>query len=146
MLEFMFENTRAVTNLILSGTLDRYPDVRLIVPHAGSALPVLAERIGSISAALRPGSGSRESVYGHLRRLYYDLAGFPVPTLLRALKDIADPQRVLYGSDWPFTPTPATRQLADALDATDLIEPDWRRRIYRDNALELLPSLAARLG
>lgn len=146
MLEFMFENTRAVTNLILSGTLDRFPDVRLIVPHAGSALPVLAERIGSISAALRPGSGSREMVYGHLRRLYYDLAGFPVPTLLRALKDIADPQRVLYGSDWPFTPTPATRQLADALDATDLIEPDWRRRIYRDNALELLPSLAARLG
>jgi predicted TIM-barrel fold metal-dependent hydrolase len=146
MLEFMFENTRAVTNLILSGTLDRYPDIRLIVPHAGSALPVLAERIGSIAAALRPGNGSRESVYGHLRRLYYDLAGFPVPTLLRALKDIADPQRVLYGSDWPFTPTPATQQLADALDATDLIEPDWRHQIYRENALQLLPFLAARLS
>ena len=146
MLEFMFENTRAVTNLILSGTLDRYPDIRLIVPHAGAALPVLAERIGAIAGALRPETGSRDSVFEHLRRLHYDLAGFPVPTLLRALKDIAAPERVLYGSDWPFTPAPATRALADALDATDLIDPDWRRQIYRDNALRLFPGLAARLG
>ena len=69
-----------------------------------------------------------------------------MPTLLRALKDIADPQRVLYGSDWPFTPLPATCQLADALDATDLIEPAWRQQIYQDNALQLLPGLAARLN
>ena len=145
MLEFMFETTRAVTNLILSGTLDRYPDMKLIVPHAGAALPVLAERIGSIAAALRAGSGSRESVLGHLRRLHYDLAGFPVPTLLRALQDIAEPERVLYGSDWPFTPMSATRQLADALDGADLIDPGWRRQIHRDNALRLLPALAARI-
>ena len=72
MLEFMFESTRAVTNLMLSGTLDRFPDIKLIVPHAGSALPVLAERIGSIAGALRPETGSRTTVLQQLRRLYYD--------------------------------------------------------------------------
>jgi predicted TIM-barrel fold metal-dependent hydrolase len=145
MLEFMFESTRAVTNMVLSGTLDRYPNIKLIVPHAGAALPVLAERIGSIAGALRIGSGSPNSVIQHLHRLHYDLAGFPVPTLLRALMDIANPQHVLYGSDWPFTPASATRELAAALDTTDLIGPDWRGQIYRDNALRLLPSLSRRL-
>src|SRR5690606_2232069 len=35
LIEFLFETTRAVTNLILSGTLQRYSDLRLIIPHAG---------------------------------------------------------------------------------------------------------------
>ncbi len=45
MLEFPFDTTRAVTNLILSGTLERCPDVRMIIPHNGGALPILARRI-----------------------------------------------------------------------------------------------------
>ena len=36
LIEFVFDTTRAVTHLVLSGTLERCPDLRLIVPHAGS--------------------------------------------------------------------------------------------------------------
>jgi 6-methylsalicylate decarboxylase len=32
MIEFPFDTTRAVTNLIFSGTLERCPDIRIIVP------------------------------------------------------------------------------------------------------------------
>ena len=42
MIEFPFDTTRAVTNLLLSGTLARHPDIRWIVPHAGGTLPFLA--------------------------------------------------------------------------------------------------------
>ena len=45
MLEFMFETTRTVTQMVLSGTLSRYPRMRILVPHAGACLPVLAGRI-----------------------------------------------------------------------------------------------------
>jgi predicted TIM-barrel fold metal-dependent hydrolase len=41
MIEFPFDSTRAVTNLAMSGTLDRCPNVRIIVPHAGGTLPSL---------------------------------------------------------------------------------------------------------
>jgi predicted TIM-barrel fold metal-dependent hydrolase len=133
MLEFMFDSTRAVTNLIRSGTLTRCPDIRLIVPHAGAALPILGERI----AAFSPG----DDVFSSLRALYYDLAGFPLPTMFRALSDIADPSRILYGSDWPFTPVGAVARLAAQLDDTDLIDDEWRAQIYRHNALELFPRL-----
>ena len=37
LIEFVFDTTRAVTHLVLSGTLERCPDLRLIVPHAGAA-------------------------------------------------------------------------------------------------------------
>jgi predicted TIM-barrel fold metal-dependent hydrolase len=39
LIEFVFDTTRAVTHLALSGTLDRCPELRLIVPHAGGTIP-----------------------------------------------------------------------------------------------------------
>lgn len=142
MIEFLFDSTRAVTNLILSGTLARNPYIRLIVPHAGATLPVLAERIVAVASGLRFDEGSRrDEIFGVLRSLYYDLAGFPLPTMLRALADISEPTRILYGSDWPFTPQHAALQLSEDLDATPLIDDEWRAQIFRHNALELLPRL-----
>ncbi|WP_333836035.1 hypothetical protein [Novosphingobium sp.] len=41
----MFESTRAVANMLDRRTLDRFPNLRLIVTHAGAAMPVLADRI-----------------------------------------------------------------------------------------------------
>ena len=142
MLEFLFDSTRAVTNLIASGTLARCPAIRFIVPHAGAALPVLAERIaGVLSAFGANASLGHDDVLATLRSLYYDLAGFPLPTMVPALTDIADKRKILFGSDWPFTPTPLAIRLASELDATDLIDDQWRSQIYRDNALALLPRL-----
>lgn len=43
--EFTFNTTRAATNLILSGTLDRYPNIKFILAHAGGTLPYLEWRI-----------------------------------------------------------------------------------------------------
>jgi hypothetical protein len=45
MLEFPFDTTRAVFDLILSRRLEHHPRIRLIVPHVGSALSVLADRV-----------------------------------------------------------------------------------------------------
>lgn len=142
MIEFLFDTTRAVSNLILSGTLDKYPNIRIIVPHAGATLPVLADRVVGLSPALglsRP--ITEEYFFGKLRGLYYDTAGFPVPRLLGVLQQIADPTRILYGSDWPFTPDPLVAKLVQKLAETPLLDDDARRRVYRENALALFPRL-----
>ena len=142
MLEFMFETTRAVTNLILTGTLDRFPHIRLIVPHAGAAVPVLADRIVGLAPALQlPHPVEPDRIFAALRGLYYDLAGFPLPRLLPALRQIADSDRILYGSDWPFTPLPIVTRLAQEQDATPLFDDASRRRVLHDNALALFPRL-----
>jgi len=38
--EYLTDTTRAVPILTLSGTLDRYPNIRWILAHAGAAIPV----------------------------------------------------------------------------------------------------------
>ena len=142
MIEFMFETTRAVTNLLLTGTLDRFPDIRLIVPHAGAAVPVLADRIvGLAPAADLSNPVEPDRLFATLRRLYYDLAGFPLPRLVPALLQIADPGRILYGSDWPFTPLPTVTRLAGEIDGTALFDEDTRSRVLHDNAIALFPRL-----
>lgn len=43
--EFTFNTTRAATNLILSGTLERYSNIDFILAHAGGVLPYLEWRL-----------------------------------------------------------------------------------------------------
>ena len=144
MIEFMFETTRAVTNLLLTGTLDRFPNIRLIVPHAGAAIPVLADRIVGLSPALHLANPvDPDHFYATLRRLHYDLAGYPLPRLAPALLEIADPGRIFYGSDWPFTPLPIVTRLAGQMETTPLFDAATRSRILHDNAVELFPRLRA---
>ena len=43
--EFDFDITRACTSILANGVLHKYPDVRIIIPHSGGTMPVLAGRI-----------------------------------------------------------------------------------------------------
>ncbi len=138
MLEFMFETTRAVTNLMLSGTLERYPNLKLIVPHAGATLPVLAERIVRLSDLI-PGTSEIEAdtIIPTLGRLYYDLAGVPLPGLLPALEKFADPAHLLYGSDWPHTPLQMVERSRESLEQYYQHAPAAATEVARDNARAL---------
>jgi len=142
MLEFMFESTRTVTHLALTGTLSRYPNIRLIVPHAGAALPLLSDRVGGIVNALGiDPPGSADAFFDLVSGLYFDLAGFPVPKMLPSLLSVASTDRLLYGSDWPFTPPPLVSALATALDGAADLAP-FTEAIMSGNAQALFPRLA----
>jgi predicted TIM-barrel fold metal-dependent hydrolase len=142
MLEFMFETTRSITNLLLSGAPDRHADLRVIVPHAGAALPVLADRVVRLMPILGDAvQTTPEHFFALLRRLYYDLAGAPIPRLLPALLEIADAGHIMYGSDWPFTPPALVESLASDLDGTEIIDADMKQRVLYRNAAKLFPRL-----
>jgi len=139
MLEFIFETTRSVTNLILQGVPDRYPNIRFIVPHAGAALPVLAGRIELLLPMLSaPNEKTPPCVRSALLKLHYDLAGAPVPEFLGALLKVADPSRILYGSDFPFTPLAVCELLRDELVNSRELDETSRAQILAGNARRLL--------
>jgi predicted TIM-barrel fold metal-dependent hydrolase len=153
MVEFLFDTTRAVVNLALNGVLDRYPAIRWVVPHAGAALPVLADRVDRLyplicppAPAGSPGSAAAGSppvdVIAALGRLYYDLAGLPLPRALPALLSLVEPGQIVYGSDYPFTPAATVRAFAEAIAATSVLDAGARAAVLRGNALGLLPRLA----
>lgn len=78
--EFIFETTRAVTDMLYRRTLQRFPGIRMIIPHAGAAMPMVAARIADQSHNLSVDPPmTRDDVFGPLRLLHYDLAGFPHP-------------------------------------------------------------------
>ena len=45
MMEYLFDTTRAVVNLMFGGALERYPRIRFILPHAGGLVPYFAWRL-----------------------------------------------------------------------------------------------------
>ena len=144
-LEYFFDTTRAVTNMILKGTLKRFPDIKFVVPHAGAFLSVFADRLATAVKLLPSLFGDYTEieidVYAALKGLYYDVAGVCLPVQLSALLQIAEVDHLFYGSDYSYTPEFGCIALADALDKTNLITEEQRRAIYRDNALKLFPRL-----
>jgi 6-methylsalicylate decarboxylase len=141
MLEFPIDTTRAVVNLALTGTIDRYPDIRFVIPHAGGALPVLVDRVHSFAAVFSSTRQQPVDVLTALRGLYYDLAGTPLPRALPALLTLVESDRLLYGSDFPFTPAPLVEFLATMLSSTSVLDEGQRRAMVRGNALRLFPRL-----
>ena len=139
-MEFFFDTTRAVINMMVKGTFKRFPDVKVVVPHAGACLPILADRLYGASQIVEFGKDNID-VYATLRRLYYDVAGVCLPLQFAALLKLANKDHLLYGSDYPYTPEVGCVYLANAFDKTDLITDAQRRAIYRDNALKLFPRL-----
>ena len=75
MLEFIFDSTRAVSNLVFSGTLSRYPDIEWVFTHGGGTLPLLADRMELFRRALAPAAHDEPSVPEQVARLWFDMAG-----------------------------------------------------------------------
>ncbi|MFI9342069.1 amidohydrolase family protein [Streptomyces sp. NPDC052773] len=143
MVEFVFDTARTVTDLLFAGTLNRCPDLKVIVPHCGGALPVLADRINGFMRLFMPGDQEAPDAVAQLRRLHYDLAGPAFPRQVPALLRLAAPERLLYGSDYCWTPAPAAEAHAASFDTRPSpVDGTTWRSLTTANAHALLPRLA----
>ena len=101
-LGFMFDTTTAAVRLVLDGLFERHPEFRLVLAHAASLLPQLA---GRIDYEAERHSGGRGAVQvdpsEHLRLIYTDSVCVWPPALRSAI-ELVGPQRVMFGSDYPF--------------------------------------------
>jgi 6-methylsalicylate decarboxylase len=126
MLEFMFETTRTVTDLMFAAVPERYPDIRFLIPHCGATLAVVLDRI-ELFRSLLPGSHDRPSstltTRQQLQRFWYDLAGTPFPAPVQALVDVVGTDQLLYGSDFCWTPAMGAAYQVSVLDQQPT---DWR--------------------
>jgi predicted TIM-barrel fold metal-dependent hydrolase len=86
LIDFIFDTTRAVTNLIYNGVLERYPNISFILSHAGGAAPYLAWRIALFSnMQLGLGEKAPKGAIAYLKQFYYDTALSAVPYAFRSL-------------------------------------------------------------
>ncbi|WP_062344925.1 amidohydrolase family protein [Herbidospora yilanensis] len=118
MLEFIFDTTRTVSDLVFTGVLTRHPGIRWIFTHGGGALPLLSDRMELFRTAFFGGSPADPSVLDQVGRLWFDLAGTPFPRQAPALEKAFGTGQILYGSDYCFTPPPAVAAQVASVDAT----------------------------
>ncbi len=143
MVEFLLDTTRAVFNLALNGVLTRFPDIRWVIPHSGGALSVIADRVQRFAPVFAGEGEPTVDVLAALRRLYYDVAGVPLPRALPAMLDIVGCDQIVYGSDYPFTPPAIVLASAEELMADDGQASKCRPQMLRANAERLFPRFAA---
>ena len=98
---FMFDTSLAIARLLFDGFLDRYPDLKLIVSHAGGALPYLVGRLDQCFDKMNAARTRTSTPPGeYMRRLYYDSVTYRSDALAMCI-DVGGADRVLYGSDYP---------------------------------------------
>jgi len=137
LLEFIADTTRAVINLITSGTLERYRDIRVIVPHCGSFLPNLIDRLTGITKVLAAkGIGKPVDVTESMKSLYFDISGDCLPAGIDILLTLTDTDHIMFGGDFPYTPKEVVAEKVRALKACDKIQPFLNKMLY-ENASRL---------
>jgi aminocarboxymuconate-semialdehyde decarboxylase len=102
MVGFVVDTTLATARMIFDGFLDRYPNLKLIVPHAGGTLPYLAGRLDN-GYRLLPACSENISAppSSYLARLYYDDA-LSRADAIGLCKAVCGDGHLMHGSDYPF--------------------------------------------
>jgi predicted TIM-barrel fold metal-dependent hydrolase len=137
--EFLFDSTRALLSMMVSGTFTACPDLRCIFAHTGGATSVLATRIAAFFAR-HPELKDKlpDGAMATFRRQYYDIANSVNPTTLPAGLSFVGVSQLLFGSDNPFVPLSVT---ANAFDKFDMAAAD-KAAINRGTAATLFPRFA----
>lgn len=135
-IEFQTDTSRALADLLFSGTAARCPDVQFIFSHAGGTIPFIVERLVKLPQ-MDPRLAARvpRGVMTELRRFHYDTAWSMHAPALAALTRMVSPSQVLFGSDYPY------RTGADhvaGIAAYGFTDAELRA-IGRDNAVRLMP-------
>jgi aminocarboxymuconate-semialdehyde decarboxylase len=123
----------AISKLIVSGTLDKYPDLTFIATMGGGAMPYVAGRLENRGGANK----TKQPIAAYLRRFYYDSLTYWPPSL-HYLVEIVGADRVVLGTDNMYGPgnNQMTEQPHSIIDQANFSETD-RDLILRGNLKRL---------
>jgi predicted TIM-barrel fold metal-dependent hydrolase len=129
----MFDNTIALTRLIMSGLLDEFPTLKLVCPHLGGTLPYIIGRLDHQVTVLKRGPRNLRRAPGeYLRQVWLDVVS-PLPLAVKFGHDFMGADRLLYASDHPWV-EPAL--IVDTVRAAGL-PPASEAKIFAANARAL---------
>jgi len=151
LLEWPIHTTRAVLDLLYTGRLARFPNIRYVLAHGGGTVPFLAHRIAAGPGHEKGGAASEQTIASVseetfqdalrlLQALFYDTAG-PGDAHLATLQESVGPSQVVFGTDGGWTPPIQTAQTIKELLAYDGFDERQLLEIERQNAINLFPQL-----
>lgn len=131
---YLFDTALAALRIIMHGVFEKYPNLKMIVPHAGSVLPYLYARIDyqtGLTPEFRKNISQEPSAY--IKKFYVDTVIMHQPALKMAC-DLVGEEHVLFATDLPFVPVEASLALVRNLG----ISEEGQHNILAANAERLL--------
>jgi aminocarboxymuconate-semialdehyde decarboxylase len=139
-----FETTLAVTRMIFEGVLERHPGLQLLLAHGGGDLLFLKGRLNAAYEA----TGWEASPYyrkhiskapgDYYGQLYFDTCSLSAESVDFTIQ-LAGPDRVMFGTDYPFDIGDAEGERARA--TLDRLPTASRLKILGENARAVLGAL-----
>jgi predicted TIM-barrel fold metal-dependent hydrolase len=138
-IEYPHDTTRAIVDLLLSGTFARYRHIRWIFSHGGGTLPMLAGRIRTLAQreVRNLSEVAPDGVDAEFKKLFFEIANAAWPASMAALLSYMPVGQLLFGTDFPFL---TLGQNLQELRAANLPVPQLQL-IEGGNAGMLIPRL-----
>jgi predicted TIM-barrel fold metal-dependent hydrolase len=134
--EYDFDITRACTSILANGVLHKYPNVKIVIPHSGGTMPMIAGRIKDrYPHDPKHDEYIPNGVIAELQKFYIDIAHASFPYPMAAMLKFALPDHIFFGTDYPFEPIESTVNELPNLGLSAKV----MRAIERENAERLLP-------
>jgi len=121
---YTYDTTLGVGSLLMSGVLDRFPRLKLLLSHGGGNFPYLAGRFDVLHRRMdkaAQGDVAAKTPSAYATQMAYDSI-VHAPKALRFLIDIAGIDNVHLGTDYSFPP--ADMEPMDMLKAAGLSKAD----------------------
>jgi 6-methylsalicylate decarboxylase len=150
LVDAMFETTRSVVDMLYAGVFRRYPELTVILAHAGGVLPALSGRLellGTEAWVPNPQGISRKEIREHLARLYLDTAASGADANLAPALTMVPRDHLVYGSDVgaPCSMEASLAANIKAIRSSRVLVGDEADRLGR-RAWELFPAARRRAG
>jgi predicted TIM-barrel fold metal-dependent hydrolase len=133
-----FDTAMALARMILSGLLDRYPNLKLVVAHMGGGLlPCMGRldfgwRLGCEGLPERAVMRCNDMPSSYLKRISVDTMGFWAPHVREAV-EVFGADRVMFGTDYGPVPLDP-REHIDIVNALPLPQADKEKILWRNAA------------
>jgi aminocarboxymuconate-semialdehyde decarboxylase len=104
--QYTFDTTLGIGSVLMSGVLDRFPRLALVLSHGGGAYPYLAGRFDIMHRRMdraAQGDVAAEAPSAYAARMVYDSI-VHAPKALRFLIDLVGLDNVALGTDYSFPP------------------------------------------
>lgn len=141
---FPFETTRTVAQMTFKGIFERFPNLTLVLPHSGGAIPFLAPR-WEIFYHSRPAKHPLRKLPNppsyYLKHHYYDTALAYAYSSLRCTLDMVGTDHVVFGTDHPYTNDFRARETIQNIENDFGLTSEEKEKIFFKNAATLFPRL-----
>ena len=104
--QYTFDTTLGIGSVLMSGVLDRFPGLKLVLSHGGGAYPYLAGRFDIMHRRMdrtAQGDVAVKLPSAYATQMAYDSI-VHAPKALRFLIDVAGLDNVVLGTDYSFPP------------------------------------------